>query len=54
MKKTGKFETNNITIALNILYVPYNTKEIRNTYRSKHYLSLENQVIVVMITDSKK
>ena len=26
-----KFEKNNKTIALNILYVPHNTKEIRHT-----------------------
>ena len=29
LKDWGKFEQNNKTIALNILYVPYNTKEIR-------------------------
>ena len=31
-----KFEQNNRTIALNILYVPYNTKQIRPAYISKY------------------
>ena len=48
-KDWRKFECNNKTIALNILYVPYNakhineqdndyddTKEIRHAYKSKH------------------
>ena len=30
-----KFERNNKTIGLNILYVPYNTKQIRPAYISK-------------------
>ena len=41
-------------MALNILYVPHNTKEIRHAYKSKHNLNRENQVILLMITDSKK
>ena len=44
----------NKTIALNILLVPHNTKEIRHAYKSKHNLSRENQVILLMITDGKK
>ena len=35
-KDWKKFEQNNKTIALNILYVPYNTKQIRPTYISKY------------------
>ena len=34
-KDWKKFESNNKSIALNILYVPRNTKEIRRAYRSK-------------------
>ena len=49
-----KFESNNELIALNILYVPYNTKEIRHTYISKHNSTRENQVILLMNTDGKK
>ena len=37
-----KFETDNKTIALNILYVPYNSEEIRHPYISKHNSKREN------------
>ena len=40
-------------IALNILFVLYNTEKIRLAYKSKHNLKHENQVILLMITDSK-
>ena len=49
--KKGK---NNEAIALNMLYVSYNTKEIRHSYKSKHNLTHKNQVILLMITDGKK
>ena len=49
-----KFEQNNKTIALNILYVPYNTKEIRVAYKSKFNFKHINQVILLMITDGGK
>ena len=42
------------SIALNILYVPHNTEKIRHAYKSKHNLKRENQVILLMITDSEK
>ena len=36
-KKDGNnFEKNNKTIALNVLFVPYNTKQIETAYISKH------------------
>ena len=44
----------NKSIALNSLFMPYNTKEIRLSYKSKHNFKRENQVILLMITDSKK
>ena len=44
-----KFEANNKTIAVNILHVPYNSKEIRHAYILKHNLMLEDQVILLMI-----
>ena len=53
MKNWKKFESNNKSIALNILYVPYNTKEIGPAYVSKHNLKRKNQVIVLMITDGE-
>ena len=48
------FESNNKSVALNILDVPYNTKEIRHAYESKYNLEHKNQVILLMITDSEK
>ena len=53
-KDWKKFESNNKSIALNILYVPYNTKEIRHAYKSKYNLKLQNQVIFLMIADGEK
>ena len=49
-----KFEPNNKSNALNILYVLYNTEEIRHAYKSKYNLNGENQVILLMITDGEK
>ena len=37
-----------------MLCIPYNTKEIRHAYKSKHSLNRENQVILLMITGGKK
>ena len=52
---TGKkFETNNKMIATNILYVPYNSKQIRPAYISKHNSICDNQVILLMITVNEK
>ena len=48
------FELNNESIALNILYVPYNTKNVRYAYKSKLNLNRKNQVIILLITDSEK
>ena len=53
-KDWKKFELNNKSIALNILFVPYNTEKIRLAYKSKHNFKRENQVILLMITDGKK
>ena len=50
-KDWRKFECNNKTIALNILYVPHNTKQIRQAYISKYNNGCDNQVNLVMITD---
>ena len=49
-----KFEQNNKTIALNILYVSYNTKQMRHAYISKYNNKPENKVILLMITDGKR
>ena len=53
-KDCEKFESNNKSIAINILYIPYNNKEIRHAYKSKYNLERENLVILLMITDGEK
>ena len=40
-------------MSLNILYVPSNTEEIGDAYKSKYALKRENQVILLLITDGK-
>ena len=54
VKGWKKFESNNKSIALNILYVPYNTEKIRHAYKSKYNLTRENQLILLMITHGEK
>ena len=53
-KDWKKFELNNESIALNILYVPHNTGKIHLAYKSKQNLTREKQVILLMITDGEK
>ena len=36
-------------MALNILYVPHGTEDIRHPYKSKHNLKSENQVILLIL-----
>ena len=50
-KDYRKFECNHKTIALNILYVPYKTEEIRQVYISEHNDKRNNQTNLLMITD---
>ena len=52
-KDWKKFESNN-EIALNILYVPHNTKKINIAYKSKHNLTREKKVILLMISYAEK
>ena len=51
-KDWKKFELNN-EIALNILYVPHNTRKIRVAYKSKHNLTCDKQVILLMISNGE-
>ena len=51
-KDWKKFELNN-EIALNILYIPHNTKKIEIAYKSKHNLTREKQVILLMISNGE-
>ena len=52
-KDWRKLELNN-DIALNILYIPHNTKKIQLAYRSNNNLTCDKQVILLMITDGEK
>ena len=53
-KDWNTFEKNNKSIALNIFYVPYNTKQIRPVYVSKYNCDRENQANLLMISNNKK
>ena len=53
-KDWKKFELNNESTALNILDVPHKTTNISLAYKSKHNLTREEQVILLMITDGEK
>ena len=53
-KDWEKFEKNNKEVALNILYVPHNKKEIRLTYKSKYNRKHKDQVVLLMITNDKQ
>ena len=52
-KDWNKFELNNKDVALNILYVPFNTKKIEIAYKSKYNLIRDNQRILLMISNGK-
>ena len=51
-KDWKKLESNN-EITLNILYVPHNTKKIQVAYKSKHNLTCDKQVILLMISNGE-
>ena len=52
-KDYSAFEKNNSYIALNILYVPHNTKQIQQAYISKHNNERDTHVNLLMITDGR-
>ena len=52
-KAWRKLELNN-EISLNILYMPHITRKIQVAYKSKHNLTCDKQVILLMITDGGK
>ena len=53
-KDWRKFESNNESVALNILYVLHNPEKIIHAYKSKYNLNRKNQVTLLMITDGGK
>ena len=50
----GKIWKNNKTIALNVLYIPRNTKAISVAYRTEYNNKYKKQVILLMISNGKK
>ena len=52
-KDWRKLELNN-EVALNVLYVPHNTRKLQVAYKSKNNLTCDKQVILLMITDGEK
>ena len=52
-KDWNRFEVNNKNVALNILYVPFNTKKIEIAYKSKYNLVRDNQIILLMIRNGE-
>ena len=52
-KDYSAFEKNNSVIALNIIYIPYKTKEIIPSYISKHNKTRNIQANLLMITDDE-
>ena len=51
-KDWKKFEQNNTEIALNVLFVPHNKKEIEPAYTSRYNYKRKKQVILLIITDN--
>ena len=52
-KDWNRFEVNNKNVALNILYVPFNTKKIEIAYKFKYNLVRDNQIILLMISNGE-
>ena len=52
-KDWNRFKVNNKNNALNILYVPFNTKKIEIAYKSKYNLVRDNQIILLMISNGE-
>ena len=49
-REREEFEQNNTSVALNILFVPHNSEEIKLAYKS-NYNKRKNQVILLMVND---
>ena len=54
IKDWKRFERNNKTIALNILFVPHNEKTINLAYKSKYNRKHENKVVLLIITNGEQ
>ena len=49
-----EFEQNNTSIALNVLFVSYNSEKIKLAYKSRYNNEHKNHVILLMINDEAK
>ena len=52
-KDWKKFESNNESITLSILYVPHNTEKTRYACKSKYNLNRKNHIVLLMLTDGE-
>ena len=52
-KDWNRVEVNNKNVALNILYVLFNTKKIEIAYKSKYNLVRDSQIILLMISNGE-
>ena len=48
-----KFEQNNKTTALKILFAPHNKETIKLAYKSKYNHKRKNQAVLLMITNGE-
>ena len=48
------FEQNNTLIALNVLFVSYNSEEVKLAYKSRYNNNCKNNLILLMISDEAK
>ena len=48
-----KFEQNNTSIALNVLFVSYNSEEIKLVYKSRYTNNFKNHVILLINDETK-
>ena len=53
-KDWKKFELKNKSIALNVLYIPYNAETIRHVYNWKYNKEHENQITLLIIIGDEK
>ena len=53
-KHWEKFEHNNTSVTLNVLFVSHKNEEIKITYKQKYNNMRKNQVVFLMVNDKAK
>ena len=53
-KHWEKFEQNNTSVTLNVLFVSHKNEEIKITYKQKYNNMRKNQVVFLMVNDKAK